>query len=165
MPATPTYVLLNQVTLAASTASVNFSNLPQNYSDLVMVFNGTGTNTATNSVQFDFNGDTTAANYPIVGAHAYSGNGYGSYTATSANMGLIVSVSPTINITNVFDYSATDKHTTFLSRGNLAGGDTYVRMVAGRWANTAAVSSVRFFIDTGASFTSGSTFYLYGLVA
>ncbi len=162
---TPTYVLLNQITLSANTSAVTFSNLPQNYSDLIMVFNGSGTNTATNSVQFDFNGDTNASNYPIVGMHAYSGNGYGSYTATSANMGLIVSGVPTVNTSQLFDYSTSDKHTSFLSRGNLGGGDTYVRAVAGRWANTAPVISVRFFIDTGASFVTGSTFSLYGVYA
>jgi hypothetical protein len=65
-------------------------------------------------------------------------------------------------IFNVIDYSATDKHKVTLSRFNQH--DQSVNMIAGRWANTAAINTVT--IDQlVTSFASGSTFSLYGVIA
>jgi hypothetical protein len=63
---------------------------------------------------------------------------------------------------NILDYSATDKHTTIISRANNAvnGTEAFVN----RWANTAAVTSVQIFTSTG-NWSIGTTAALYGIVA
>ena len=60
----------------------------------------------------------------------------------------------------LMDYSATDKHKTVLTRSgtNLDG----VEALAGRWANTAAVTSW-VILTSSAAFASGTTFALYGI--
>jgi hypothetical protein len=65
-------------------------------------------------------------------------------------------------IFNIFDYSATDKHKTGLSRTNIAS--IYTVAYASRWANTSAVNSITFSPDSG-NFTANSNFSLYGIEA
>ena len=60
------------------------------------------------------------------------------------------------------DYGATDKHKTIISRSDNPAAQTTV--VTNRWANTAAITSVA--VTAGASsYSSGSTFSLYGVIA
>ena len=58
------------------------------------------------------------------------------------------------------DYSATDKHKTVLIRANHPGETV---ACAGRWANTAAITSIT--INTASTFVIGSVFSLYGIVS
>ena len=160
--ATPTYTLLDSVTLGSSAASVTFSSISQDYRDLVLVIEAKSTY---GSCLFDlrFNGDS-GDNYYYVQAfgtgsttESYSGNidriicSSASGTTTSAGF----------NVTSIMDYSATDKHKTTLSRGNNAASRT--EMMAGRWANTSAITSMN--ISAVNEYAAGSTFYLYGIEA
>ena len=62
------------------------------------------------------------------------------------------------------DYSATDKHKTFLTRiADKGGYGDYVVAAASRWANTSTVTSVTVFGT--ANFQIGNTFNLYGIAA
>jgi hypothetical protein len=65
-------------------------------------------------------------------------------------------------IYHIVDYSLTDRHKTILVRADFPS--TYVDMLAERWANTAAVASVKLF-PAANQFAAGSTFALYGVSA
>jgi hypothetical protein len=65
------------------------------------------------------------------------------------------------NVTQIMDYSATDKHKTVLDRWNRPSA--FVFATAGRWADNTAVNTVRL-VPTG-TFSVGSTFSLYGVIA
>jgi hypothetical protein len=152
---TPTYRPLANVTLGSSASSVTFSNIPATYRDLILVssFNLTAGGNPTIS----FNGDT-GANYSRVymlgtGSSAISGADTSRQFA-QATSGLITS-----NITQIMDYSATDKHKTFLVRDNNTTDGTIA--YAFRWANTAAITS----INISASLAAGVTISLYGVIA
>jgi hypothetical protein len=67
-----------------------------------------------------------------------------------------------VQVFQVMDYSATDKHKTVISRGNNAA--LTASATAGRWANTAAINRVDAVLLSG-SFAAGSSFYLYGISA
>jgi len=67
-------------------------------------------------------------------------------------------------ISQLLDYSATDKHKTLINRLNSTNGGSSTENVeqqAARWANTAAVTSIEIF----GNFASGATFNLYGVIA
>jgi hypothetical protein len=152
------------VTFTSASATVNFSSINQSYRDLVLVCTGTSANTSVNSIQIQFNGDT-GTNYSYVlsqgvGSTASSLSG----TITAMPVGLTISSSVNVNIFQIMDYSATNKHKVVLARAN-SMGESYIRVTAGRWANTAAITSVLCKIDTGANFSTGSTFALYGIAA
>jgi len=149
------YIPLATVTLGSSAASVTFSSIPATYRDLILAssFNLTAGGNPTIS----FNGDT-GANYSRVymlgnGSSAISGADTSRQFA-QAIPGLITS-----NITQIMDYSATDKHKTFLVRDNNTTDGTTA--FAFRWANTAAITS----INISASLAAGVTISLYGVIA
>jgi hypothetical protein len=166
---TPTYTLIDSVTLATATTSVTFSSISATgKGDLVLVVDATA---ASSGIQpyFRINGDSgsnyfqvfmegdgsTAASGTFALTSMYFSRSIGAIPATGVGRGMI--------ITNVVDYSATDKHKSVLSRhGSTAFG---VGAMAGRWASTAAVTSLTMFSNGGGGFDIGSTFNLYQIVS
>jgi hypothetical protein len=67
-----------------------------------------------------------------------------------------------MGILQVMDYSATDKHKTSLVRSgeSVDGTEAWVS----RWPSTSAINSILLYTGSN-SFTAGSTFALYGIVA
>jgi hypothetical protein len=161
---TPTHVLLNQVTLAASTSSITFSAIPQTYGDLVVVFVGrSNSGGSTQGFATRFNEDT-GSNYPRV-----SMLGNGSFTtSTTASQTFIANpiAGDTLSsvIFSIMDYSQADKHKTVLFRANVTNGHLF-GATAGRWSNTTPIASITLFDENNNGFTSGSTFSLYGVIA
>lgn len=160
---TPTYVLLNQITLAANSSSVTFSGIPNTYRDLVLVFDGLLSTSSTYNIQVN----ADSANHYSVWAYGNSNNnGVGSLTQSNSGQFPLVIYTGTpasgrINCSLQFlDYSAIDKHKTAVMR---TSGTHEVGMTAGRYGSTNAITSLRMF--TSSTFVAGSTFSLYGLVA
>lgn len=161
--ATPTYDLIDSQVLSTSAASVTFSSIPATYRDLVLVV--TGTTNQNNNSGIRFNSDTGSNYFGVVAeadgtsisTSAYNGAFiYGGYNYN--NVGLTQSVT----IYQIFDYAQTNKHKSVLMRTNKA--DSSVSMVAGRWANTAAINTI--LIHPGAlQWNAGTTFYLYGIAS
>ena len=152
--ATPTYDLLDSTTLGTAAASVTFSSIDQSYGDLILVFRGSAA--SDDYLGLQFNSDTTSS-YSVVRAYnTLSGTFNAIYGLIGSGDGSI----DNLQIVQIMDYSATDKHKTFLSRSNNTG---YVAMHAGRWANTSAITSVKIMTGLGANYVAGSTFQLFGV--
>lgn len=161
--ATPTYDLLDSVTLSSSASSVTFSSIDQSYRDLILVAEFAGGN-GDFYPRLRFNSDS-GANYSYVemrgnGSSANSYNG-GSETGAQLN-GAYASISnPAMYVVEIMDYSATDKHKTLLSRSNRA--NQMVNAMVNRWANTSAISNIQLYSSNGNTMASGATLYLYGV--
>lgn len=157
--ATPTYDLLDSVTLSSSSSSVTFSSIDQSYRDLVLVGEHLGSGGIA-SFYVTLNGDT-GSNYSMVWMSGTGSTSSGSTTTTQFSGLSATTTVATLNIFNIMDYSATDKHKSVLTRSNTP---TFVQARAQRWANTSAVTSMT--IDgQNNPFASGSTFYLYGVAS
>jgi len=162
---TATYTPLATVTLGSSAASVTFSSIPATYRDLILVVEAvTASGSGAMGVGARYNGDT-GSNYSDVfmagdGSTAFSG----APTGTSNPIGRIDQSRGNF-ISQLMDYSATDKHKTSLTRIN--NSIAVVTARAGRWANTSAVTSINLFNSSanGEVFAIGSTFNLYGVIA
>lgn len=161
---TNTYTALATITLGGTDSEVVFASIPATYRDLVLVV-GNMTATSANTFYVQLNGDT-ASNYSWVTAWG-PGSGSGgsaSLTNNGALVGGYTGVSTSTGQTTIIqlmDYSATNKHKTFLSRHNNSAGE--VSMSAARWASNTAVNQVNLKILPSGSFNSGSTFSLYGI--
>lgn len=158
--ATPTYDLLDSVTLSSSAASVTFSSITQDYRDLIVISQPTHDSTGSNFYA-RFNGDS-GSNYSYVymrgnGSTASSSNG-----SSQTEMSFGRADGGAVNINQIMDYSATDKHKTVLERRN--DPDDAVWAFAHRWASTSAITSIALTPYSG-NFDSGSTFYLYGVAS
>ena len=155
---TPTYTPLATVTLGTATSSVTFSSIPATYRDLILVCDYTGSTTAV--VTLRYNGDT-GANYSIV--LMVGGSSVQSFTGTALNVGAMYGSNKSTSIFQVLDYSATDKHKTSIQRNDNAQQSEVVA-TAGRWANTAAITSISLTPASG-TLSTGATFNLYGVIA
>jgi len=160
---TPTYTPLATVTLGSSASSVTFSSIPATYRDLILVEQSKLSGTSYTVVRF--NGDT-ASNYANVNMR-----GNGSTAASSSNTDnqmypfFFLNQSSSefaVMLYQIMDYSATDKHKTMLTRGNVSSIATAAG--AHRWASTSALTSIELRVQDG-SFVAGSTFNLYGVIA
>jgi hypothetical protein len=161
---TPTYTPLATVTLATTTSSVTFGSIPATYRDLILVCSFAYPGSNASYVALRFNGDS-GGNYNRVSMEG-NGSTASSFSESGASAGFIfggfLNTNPTSVLTQIMDYSATDKHKTYLSRGN--SSSAVVGALAGRWANTAAITSVQV-IPTLNNFYSGTTISLYGVIA
>lgn len=161
------YVPLANLTLSSSAASVTFSSISQAYRDLVLFADTKTTGFA--KVLIRINGDTTSS-YTWIFASGRSTAGVASGTQ-SGTFGAISpenymdSTNPLSHVANFMDYSATDKHKTWITRSNSVGASyAGAEMSANRWANTSAINTILIYPDSG-TFASGSTFALYGIAA
>lgn len=157
-----TYYPIANITLTGSASSVTFSGITQQFRDLVLVV--TGSMSSDSSINLQINGDTGNNCYGV----RTMGNGSSTSSDTYNSSGMafqqvyVAANTITTWVTNLLDYSATDKHKTALNR--VSSASNTVGMEAHRWANTAAVTSIKV-NRTVADFTAGSTFALYGVIA
>ena len=162
LPSTLTPIATN--TLTTATASVTFSSLPQGYTDLVVIVNGSIT-TGNENMLIRFNGDT-GSNYSDTsiggsGSAAIS-NRETSVTSIRANSyGSITTALSDYKI-NIMNYSNATTYKTTLSRGNNTGTGTSANV--GLWRSTAAITSVTL-LPSASTFISGTTFVIYGVKA
>lgn len=155
-----TYEPIATYTLSSSGNGATFSSIPSTYTDLILVVNGS-LNT-TNYLTLTLNADT-AGNYSYT---SLTGNGTSASSARGSNNGYAFggqfTTSQSVAIWHIQNYSNTTTYKTVLNRNNAASG--YVDAVVTMWRNTAAINTV--YISSGngsATFTSGSTFTLYGI--
>jgi hypothetical protein len=157
---TPTYDLISTNTLAASTSGVVLSSIPATYRDLILIV----TYGAVNGTQLAlrFNGDTGTNYSRVYGEYIYSSVGQASDTGNYGYVGAYDG-GPATLICHIMDYATTDKHKSFLARGD---SSTATKMTALRWANTAAITSIS--VSTPANpvdMPAGTTINLYGVIA
>jgi hypothetical protein len=157
---------LATITLGSAQATVTFGSIPATYRDLRLVVVA-ATSANSNNI-FRLNGDS-GNNYTGVyatgnGTSATSGPEGGTFMNLDSSAFTTTTVGDTNHLWEILDYSATDKHKSMLGRTNRAAGA--VDMHAGRWASTAAVTSITLLPYTGGyTWLAGSTFLLFGILA
>ena len=158
-----TYTPIASVTLSSAQSSVTFSGIPQTYTDLVLVVNSTS-NTGANS-WIRCNGDT-GTNYSYTVLYG-TGSAAGSARDSNKSEGLLMdyygnpsSTQPNTTIVQFNNYSNTTTYKTSISRANRADGG--VDAVVSLWRSTSAITSLTLRFTT-ATYSSGSTFNLYGV--
>lgn len=161
-PAVNTYVPIANITLTSSATEILLTGFDTKYNDIVLV--ATSKSTASLYDQgINFNGDDNDANYKSI---AMWGNGTGRGRANLTwhldYYGSVDTTNTTTTIVQIMDLNSSDKHTTFFSRSTrVASG---VDSIAGRWANTDAVTSIKYFL-IGGTLDAGSSLKVYGIEA
>jgi hypothetical protein len=155
---TAKFTVLGNTTLATASASVTFSSIPGGYKDLVLVVS-VATTSGTARQDLRFNNDT-GTNYSYV---YMRGDGSASSSAatgeTKTYSGLVLNGGQGVFISEIMDYSATNKHKTMLTRSNPSNYGVWA--FANRWANTSAINQIE--LLSGATYPAGSTFRLLGV--
>lgn len=153
---TTAWVPLATTTLGSAASSLTFGSIPSGYRDLQISVKGKRS-TDTGGVRVWANGDTTTSNYQRVVMY---GNGTDDIGFKNDEAELVyMDSNDTVFVIDVMDYSATDKHTTFITRSDEPA--KWVFAIAGRWKNTAAITSIQLASSSG-DFVVGTTFSLWG---
>lgn len=158
-----TYEAITTQTLGSNQSTITLSSIPQTYTDLIIVANGASTSGG--AMFAKFNGDT-GSNYScsyfygdgssVAGGRNLNQNGgiFGSRNGIGTQGGGVMQIN---------NYSNTSTYKVMFSRQ--FGHNQVVWFSTGRWANTAAITSISFTDESGGQFTTGFTITLYGIKA
>lgn len=156
---------------SGGSTSVSFTSIPSTYAHLQIRSSFT-TSTGGQVISVRLNSDT-GSNYTL---HSLVGNGSaasadsGTSQPYSPIFGRVVGTSttnPTVVVTDILDYTNTNKNTTLRSLGgNDNNGSGEINLISGLWLNTAAITSIEISPYNGAvNFKEYSHFALYGIKA
>jgi len=158
-----TYEPIATQTLGSATASVTFSSISGSYTDLILVVAGQATG-AQRNLLLQFNGDTSS-NYSatIIFGDGSSAGSVRVLSQSSANVGGIDSTSQSNSIVQIMNYSNTTTYKAVIGRGN--SSTNIVAAKSALWRSTSAITSIVAFLAASDTFTTGTTFTLYGIKA
>lgn len=169
------WVQIAKTVLGAPANNVTFSNISGNYTDLVLTYTARSALAAQNvdTVDIQFNGD--AGNNYGRQFLSVQGTGVVGNTQTPAVASILSSLVPAASATATYagvskflipGYSANNFFKTAMVlnfSGPPAGASQGEFFVSGTWANNAAITSIKVFLDSANNFLANSTFVLYGV--
>jgi hypothetical protein len=164
-----TYEPIATTTLGSAASSVTFSSISGSYTDLVLVISA-ASSTVDNFAYVQLNSDTTDSNYSwtsLYGTGSSAASGRGTKGYINSFVGIGSDFNSTV-ITNFMNYSNSTTYKTLLSRsGRSTGGGSYLGTegLVTLWRNTAAITSIKVNAFSTYTFSTGSTFTLYGIKA
>jgi hypothetical protein len=168
MPAGPTYSTIATTTLGTATAQVDFTSFG-GYTDLVLVCNvKTAANTST-CVRVGNGSIDTNTNYSYTvmegngSLHRSGRDSNSSFGFLTGHYSAIVAGNDVTTITQFKSYSNTSTFKPWVSRGSVPA--QWTDQGVGLWRSTSAITVIRVLNNTGANFTAGSTFTLYGIAS
>lgn len=153
---------INSVVLTASATSVSFSDIPQNYQDLIIQVNGYG-NANDTVIYFRYNGVSTGTLYSTTRLLGYTGGAISNrYSNVNQHMaaGNWSNISSSTLIVNILSYSNNNIFKTLLSEW--ADNSESPGVHVGLFRSTNPISSIEIYVDSGSQ-VSGSTFTLWGV--
>ena len=156
-----TYEPIATTTLGSAAASVSFTSISGSYTDLILIVSGTvntnsyfalrlNSDTGNNYSNTEMDGNGTSASSNRNSSNNYMYNG--SIFTTQTNV-----------INQIQNYSNSTTYKTVLTRSNNAG--SIVKASVGLWRSTSAITSIECSTAGANTFSSGSTFTLYGIKA
>jgi hypothetical protein len=162
------YIPISTVTLGTGTASIDFTNIPQTYTDLVIKISARCTAGGNfGGVIIAPNGSTSSYTLIWLGD---AGGGAASYTQAAFGYNHLFYIPASAATANTFgngeitipNYASTNYKTVSADGANENNGTAiYQGISAGLWSNTAPITSIT--LTTAGSFVQYSTATLYGI--
>jgi hypothetical protein len=171
---TSSYESIASAVGTGSSGTITFSSIPATYSHLQLRINArTDTGFGTDYIQFRLNSDT-GSNYTYHGIEGdgASAAGFGATAQTVALTTNITGSAATANamgaaVIDIIDYASTSKYKTVRTLGgqdqNSLSNTGQIRLISNLWLNTSAISTITITSFRSASWTTSSTFALYGI--
>jgi hypothetical protein len=152
---TAKYTVIENQTLSTSVSSVTMTGISGSYKDLVLIV-GANTGASFAAFQLTLNGDT-GSNYHRVFMRGDGSSATSGVTSGAARLETYGTVGDSVTQVDIMDYSKTDKHKSVLIA--FANATNVVSRLAGRWADTSAITS----LTVTGNYPAGSTFRLLGV--
>jgi hypothetical protein len=163
--------LIETKTLGTAAASIEFTSIPQTFTDLVVVASLRSARAAVgDDIVFRYNGDT-GSNYSF---RSLAGTGSavasGSSTLTVGYFGICAAANSTANtfgngslyIPNYTGSTAKSSSSDSVGENNATAADQII--LAQLYSQTTAISSILIFSNTSSNLVAGSTISLYGIL-
>lgn len=163
----------SQCVVGSNTSNVTFSSIPGGYTSLKIIAIYNGTTAGGSTIAAQFNGDT-AAHYLwqqlyVTGTSVNTADGGGLVDHTQ--FGPVAGNSGSLSSPGVFDLTIPNyANTTFpkLTTANgtrwLTSSSIYLQNFTGMWQSTAAITSIRMYVEFPANnLIAGSIFSIYGV--
>jgi hypothetical protein len=153
---------------AGGVSTVTFNDIPQTYKHLQIRMSAL-TNGSFSSAVLNFNSDYSLSYI----WHQVYGNGASTFaTSSGTNQGAVAtnqmgnSTYPGVAITDILDYSNTNKNKTIRTLTGIDANNAitgYIILRSGLWINTSAVTSITLTSTSSTLFNQYSRFSLYGI--
>jgi len=167
-----TYEPIATTTLTNAAATINFTSIPNTYTDLILVVSASATNggstfycrvnddSANNYCTGNYNADGTTTGSPTSSMTANGGNGFAIYGWKG------YAAAPATAVVNFFNYSNTSVIKTIIATSGQApdSSTATVEHNLGWWNQTAAINKITMRINAAYNYEAGSTFTLYGIL-
>lgn len=162
---TSSFESIATATGTGSSGTITFSSIPSTYQHLQLRVNSK--NTSGNNLVMQLNSDT-GTNYT---RHYLRGDGTSVTASGQTSQSQIEFMGsgsgtpyPAVLIIDIHDYASTSKYKTIRNlSGQDENGSGTITLSSGLWLSTSAVNSITFKISSSGSFTTDSTFALYGI--
>ena len=166
-----TYQLIETKTLTSAQAAIEFTSIPQTYTDLIVLFSVRSQRTGANDDPLGFRLNASNSGYSL---RQLSGSGSSVFTVGGSDTAMFCGYAPTANMTadtfangSIYlpNYSGgTNKSSSVEMVGENNATLAYQTIVANLWSNTGAITSLALlFYQTSQNFSIGSTVSLYGI--
>jgi hypothetical protein len=158
--------LIESKTLGTAQASIEFTSIPQTFTDLIVLF-GIRSGAGVIDLKLEFNGVTTGYTQRRIygtGAVAVSDTGNTTYGGISNEAGTTANTfsNTSIYIPNYAGSTNKSFSVDTVSENNAA--TAYQAIAAVLWSNTAAITSLKIEAFSVSNFAVGSTVSLYGVL-
>lgn len=164
-----TYEPIATQTLGTAVADVYFNSIPQTYTDLVLVISSNTSSNTQTGYRLNSNSGNNYSETRLsgTGSSAVSTRTNSDTFARLDWYGGADSSGRNILVAHFLNYTNATTFKTVLSRGSNAGGlIAGTTAVVSMWrATPAAITSINLLTSSGANFSIGSTFTLYGIKA
>ena len=155
---------IETIELASSAASITFSSIPQDYTDLVIYSSARTSRSAVNDgIDMEFNGSSLNRSTVLLRSNVTS------TTLSNLRAGLSAAANSSTNTFGsskvyISNYTASQPKSTSMETVTDPENSQRIELHAGLWNDTAAITSIEL-VGANASFVAGSTFSLYGITA
>jgi hypothetical protein len=164
-----TYTELKRTVLSTSASTITLDNIPQNYTDLVLVFQCSA---ASANMNWDLrvgngtvdSGSNYSATYLVGGSGGASSNRVSNQDRLRLGFSAFIQSSGGVftAITQFMNYSNTTTNKTVISRDGNAN-QSVVEAATGLWRSTAAINIITMGDFGGSTMAAGTTVSLYGI--
>lgn len=162
MPSGKTYIKIASQTLSAGATTISFTNIPQNYTDLILVADCRYTSSTNWYLRLN---NSSTSLYSKVSMYAYGSSASSAINSNQTESYINVangsSSDPNNFVISFQNYSNTNIFKTYLIRENMP--TQAVSATNGLWRSTAPITQID--LTLYQSSTSGATFNLYGIEA
>ena len=158
--------LIATQTLTSSQPSITFNAIPQNFADLYVLVSARGDSAGRLEwMELTFNSNTSNYSYRLLQGNGAAAASYSGTVRYAGDINASTSTANTFSNNSVYipNYaSAVNKSYSVDSLEANSGANANQNIVAGLWANTAAITSLSIAIRSG-NLVAGSTVSLYGI--